>query len=54
MLAGLEKYEHRHESPVDTSTNMYDSGFRIQEMFIQYYYIANLFTYIAHRLSLLR
>ena len=29
----------------------YDSGFRIQEMFIQYNYISNLFTYRAHRLS---
>ena len=27
------------------------SGFRIQEMFIQYNYISNLFTYITHRLS---
>ena len=27
------------------------SGFRIQEMFIQYNYISNLFTYRAHRLS---
>ena len=28
-----------------------NSGFRIQEMFIQYNYISNLFTYKAHRLS---
>ena len=28
-----------------------DSGFRIQDMFIQYNHISNLFTYRAHRLS---